>query len=68
MINYLLEIGSADDNYEVKSSLLYKNGTSVESCQTAPGQIKVPSANLWWPIGMNESVGYLYTLQVSHFL
>ncbi|XP_017885419.1 beta-glucuronidase isoform X2 [Ceratina calcarata] len=29
------------------------------------GTLKVPSPNLWWPIGMHSKQGYLYTLEVS---
>ena len=29
------------------------------------GTINVPNVNLWWPVDMNESPGYMYTLKVS---
>lgn len=32
------------------------------------GTLKVPFANLWWPRGMSRKPGYLYTLEVLHFL
>lgn len=36
----------------------------VAQSRNLKGEIVVNNPNLWWPRGMNETVGYLYTLKV----
>ena len=38
----------------------------VAQAKGLTGEIRVTNPNLWWPRGMNKSVGYLYTLKVEN--
>jgi len=71
-----LEGSTAHLYYSVKLRGANKTATSVTvgiydakhqlvaQAKNSKGVIMVDNANLWWPRGMNKSVGYLYTLQV----
>ncbi|XP_077970583.1 beta-glucuronidase-like [Styela clava] len=51
----------------VKVSLLDTNGNVVTTGDLSSGLLTVSKPNLWWPVGMNESVAYLYTIVVEIF-
>ncbi|XP_073521048.1 beta-glucuronidase isoform X2 [Phyllobates terribilis] len=56
-------IGS--EYYSVTVTLRCKFDQVVATAQGAAGELKVANANFWWPYLMDESPGYLYSLEVK---
>uniref|UniRef100_H2Z6X9 Beta-glucuronidase n=1 Tax=Ciona savignyi TaxID=51511 RepID=H2Z6X9_CIOSA len=51
-------------NYNVTVVLQSANGDVINKTTGGEGDIIVTNPRLWWPVGMSEDVGYLYTLVV----
>lgn len=73
-IKYYLDVRSPTKKFSgwntaerVKASLFDSDGKMVTSGDILTGLLTVTKPNLWWPVGMNESVGYLYTFYVEVF-
>jgi len=48
-----------------KITIFDKEEESVAKSKGCSGQVDIPDVILWWPQGMSENPGYLYTLKVS---
>ncbi|KAG7208896.1 hypothetical protein KM043_015078 [Ampulex compressa] len=69
IVKYIIEPGGLYENespaYKVTLHDAEGNVAIKEPVYGVSGTLKVPSANLWWPRGMNRKPGYLYTLEVT---
>ena len=54
----------AVDNVEVIVNVKSKKGEIVGTNNRLNGTINLYNRPLWWPVGMNDSVGYLHALEV----
>lgn len=52
------------DHFQLEVYLLDKEGKVVAQGTGDQGQLRVPSAHLWWPYLMHEHPAYLYSLEV----
>lgn len=66
LVNYKIVVGGTNESdVGVVVTLYDSNNKIITEHNDKNGQLSVANANLWWPVGMNEtSVGYLYTLKV----
>lgn len=66
VIFYSVELGGSKiAAYSVIAEIYDAQDRLVAQAKGLKGEISINNPNLWWPRGMNESVGYLYTLKVS---
>ena len=64
-LNYSVNVeGPQADKHSVQVKVYDAKNLLVALSKGSAGQIKVPNVNLWWPRGMNQSIGYLYTIKV----
>ncbi|EFX75346.1 hypothetical protein DAPPUDRAFT_108006 [Daphnia pulex] len=64
-VSYSVELGGSKiAAYSVIAKVYDSRDRLVAQSKGLTGEIRVTNPNLWWPRGMNESVGYLYTLKV----
>lgn len=62
---YSVELGGLKaSSHSVMVEIYDAQQRLVAQSKSLQGEIRVTNPNLWWPRGMNESVGYLYTLKV----
>lgn len=65
-LNYSVNVeGPQADKHSVQVKVYDAKNLLVALSKGSAGQIKVPNVNLWWPRGMNQSIGYLYTIKVE---
>ncbi|XP_068124687.1 beta-glucuronidase isoform X2 [Hyperolius riggenbachi] len=64
LVNYKVAVVGSE-YYSLTVTLRNQEGEEVTNGLGAIGQLKVSSANLWWPYLMNENPGYLYSLEVK---
>jgi beta-glucuronidase len=65
VLSYSVELGGSKvAAYSVVAEVYDSRDRLVAQSKGLTGEIRVNNPNLWWPRGMNESVGYLYTLKV----
>ncbi len=65
---YSIELeGLKTATYSVITEVYDAQERLVAQAKGLTGEIRVTNPNLWWPRGMNKSVGYLYTLKVENF-
>ncbi len=58
-------MGASTALVSIDVSLIDQDGNQVTSITGQSGLLSVNSPSLWWPRGMNDQVGYLYTIQVQ---
>lgn len=63
LVNYWVSV-QGDDHFQLEVRLLDEDGKVVAQETGEQGQLRVPSANLWWPYLMHEHPAYLYSLEV----
>ncbi|XP_050002257.1 beta-glucuronidase isoform X1 [Alexandromys fortis] len=63
LVNYWISV-QGDDHFQLEVRLLDEDGKVVAQEMGEQGQLRVPSANLWWPYLMHEHPAYLYSLEV----
>jgi beta-glucuronidase len=67
-VSYSVELGGSKiAAYSVIAEVYDSRDRLVAQSKGLTGEIRVTNPNLWWPRGMNESVGYLYTLKVLSY-
>ena len=68
-INYDITVNDATEQREADINatvnLQDKEGKVVKTVQGLSGIISLANQHLWWPVGMNNTVGYLHTLEVT---
>ncbi|RUS78629.1 hypothetical protein EGW08_013599 [Elysia chlorotica] len=66
-IKYTVVLGGekTSGNDSVQISALDTAGRVVASGSELNGALVIPNPQLWWPYGMNDTVGYQYTLMVN---
>ncbi|XP_057378859.1 beta-glucuronidase-like isoform X2 [Daphnia carinata] len=66
VIFYSVELGGPKiAAYSVVAEIYDAQHRLVGQAKGLKGEISINNPNLWWPRGMNESVGYLYTLKIQ---
>ncbi|XP_032789501.2 beta-glucuronidase isoform X1 [Daphnia magna] len=66
VIFYSVELGGSKiAAYSVIAEIYDAQHRLVAQAKGLKGEISINNPNLWWPRGMNESVGYLYTLKIQ---
>lgn len=63
LVNYWISV-QGDEHFQLEVRLLDEDGKVVAQETGEQGQLRVPSANLWWPYLMHEHPAYLYSLEV----
>ncbi|CAL1536101.1 unnamed protein product [Lymnaea stagnalis] len=63
-VTYTIDVGGGVPKY-MDVSVLDVNGQVVAKSSKTMDILTIPSPTLWWPFGMNQTIGYLYTLQVN---
>ena len=51
-------------DFQLNIFIVDKSGRRVGTSDTLQGEITIDNPYLWWPVGMNQTIGYLYTLEV----
>lgn len=66
---YSIELGGLkSEGYSTIVEVYDRRDHLVGQAKGLTGEIRVSNPNLWWPRGMNQSVGYLYTLKVDKYV
>ncbi|XP_055462033.1 beta-glucuronidase isoform X2 [Psammomys obesus] len=63
LVNYWISV-QGSEQFQLEVRLLDEDGKVVAHGTEGRGQLRVPSANLWWPYLMHEQPAYLYSLEV----
>ncbi|KAK3755205.1 hypothetical protein RRG08_027464 [Elysia crispata] len=66
-VKYTVILGGEGSSGEdsARISALDATGREVAVSSALNGTLVIPNPNLWWPSGMNDTVGYQYTLVVK---
>ncbi|XP_052024762.1 beta-glucuronidase [Apodemus sylvaticus] len=64
LVNYWISV-QGSEYFQLEVHLLDENGKVVAHGTGDQGELRVPSANLWWPYLMHERPAYLYSLKVK---
>ncbi|XP_068421532.1 beta-glucuronidase isoform X2 [Eschrichtius robustus] len=64
LVNYQI-IVQGSEHFQLEVCLLDEEGRVVAKGTGGRGQLRVPSAHLWWPYLMHEHPAYLYSLEVK---
>jgi beta-glucuronidase len=63
-VNYTVVV-SGGTPQAVEVTVLDASNNPVAQGNKLSGILSIQSPNLWWPFGMNQTVGYLYKLQIK---
>ncbi|XP_053411022.1 beta-glucuronidase isoform X1 [Nycticebus coucang] len=63
LVNYQVFV-QGSEHFQLEVFLWNEEGRIVAKGTGSRGQLKVPSAHLWWPYLMHEHPAYLYSLEV----
>ncbi|KAB0393405.1 hypothetical protein E2I00_010078, partial [Balaenoptera physalus] len=61
----LYKTDTSNEHFQLEVCLLDEEGRVVAKGTGGRGQLRVPSAHLWWPYLMHEHPAYLYSLEVK---
>ncbi|KAM9058294.1 beta-glucuronidase isoform 2-T2 [Megaptera novaeangliae] len=64
LVNYQIVV-QGSEHFQLEVCLLDEEGRVVAKGTGGRGQLRVPSAHLWWPYLMHEHPAYLYSLEVK---
>ena len=66
-VSYEVEVGGTTSraDTQVTINLKDKEGYVVQTGSGPSGTLNLLNQHLWWPVGMNETVGYMHTLEVE---
>ena len=69
IVHYDVLLGGAGNAslYNLSISVLDEHSQTVAIGKGLSGDITINNPILWWPYGLNETIGYRYTLEVRNF-